>query len=202
MNKLFKKILYSTCLSYMISSFLLNFITWLFSYKENQSRMLELWGNIIILFICLTICSIVEYKKRKKEANTKYIVPFASVSAIIYTLSTTLTNIVQYIIKKENFWNGYTLLILILFSIVAAFLILKVKIKNYAVASILNFFVIGFFYYIIFVVKAGYTKGNSLLISLGIYLTIYIASAIIYYLISKKNSEKQNSKKSYNNLFS
>ncbi len=202
MNKLFKRILYSTCLFYMISSFLLNFIIWLSSYNENQSRMLEIWANILILFICLTVCSFVEYKKRKKEAKTKSIVLFASITSIIYTLSTTLTNIVQYIIKRENFWNGYTLLILLVFSIVATFLILKLKVKSYLVASILNFFVVGIFYYIIFVVKADYTKGNSLLISISIYSVIYIASAIIYYLITKKKRKKQNSEKTYNNLFS
>ncbi|MBO5440523.1 MAG: hypothetical protein J6A53_07710 [Clostridia bacterium] len=202
MNTLFKRILKSTCLSYMISSFIINFVTWLFSYNEQQSRMLEIWANIIIFAICLIICSIVVYKGRKKEKNAKYIAHFASVTAIIYTLSTTVINIIQYIIKKENFWNGYTLLILLLFSIVSSFLMLKVKFKNYLVLSILHFFIIGIFYYIIFVVKAGYTNGNSLLISLSIYSVIYIALTIVYYLITKKKRKKQNSEKNYNNLFS
>ena len=186
----------------MISSFIINFVTWLFSYNEQQSRMLEIWANIIIFAICLIICSIVVYKRRKKEKSAKYIAHFASVTAIIYTLSTTVINIIQYIIKKENFWNGYTLLILLLFSIVSSFLMLKLKFKNYLVLSILHFFIIGIFYYIIFVVKAGYTNGNSLLISLSIYSVIYIASTIVYYLITKKKRKKQNSEKNYNNLFS
>lgn len=202
MNTLFKRILKSTCLSYMISSFIINFVTWLFSYNEQQSRMLEIWANIIIFAICLIICSIVVYKRRKKEKSAKYIAHFASVTAIIYTLSTTVINIIQYIIKKENFWNGYTLLIILLFSMVASLLILKIKIRGYLIASIFNFFVIGIFYYIIFVVKAGYTKGNSLLISISIYLAIYIASAIIYYLITKSKRKKQNSEKAYKSLFS
>ena len=202
MNKLFKRILNSTCLSYMISSFIINFTTWLFSYKDKQSRMLEIWANILIFAICFTVCTIIICKNRKKETNSNLIYQFASITAIIYTLSTTSTNIVQYIIKKENFWNGYTLLILLLFSIIASILILKLKIKSYLVASIVNFFIIGIFYYIIYVVKAGYTKGNALLVSLGIYSVVYIISAVIYYLITQNKRKKENSEKAYKSLFS
>lgn len=202
MNKLFKRILNSTCLSYLISSFVLNFIIWLSSYNENQSRMLEIWANLIILSICLIVSSIVVYKRRKIEVTIRFIAIFTSYVGSIYTITSMIVNIIQYIIKKENFWNGYTLLILLLFAIVASFLILKIKIKSYLISSIVNFFILGIFYYIIFAVKAGYTKGNSLLISLGIYFAIYIVSAIAYYLITKKKRTKQNAEKAYKSLFS
>lgn len=202
MNKLFKRILNSTCLFYMISSFMLNFIIWLSYYNESQSRMLQIWANLVILFTCIIISTIVVYERRKKEANTKFLSIFASYVGIIYTATSITVNIIQYIIKKENFWNGYTILIILLFAIVASLLILKVKFKSYLVASITNFFILGIFYYIIFVVKAGYTKGNSLLISLSIYFAIYAISAVIYYLTTKKKHKKENSEKTYNNLFS
>ena len=202
MSNIFKKIISSTCLSYTISSFILNFIVWISSHSINQSRMLEIWANILILLVCFFCCTIIECRKNKKEAKPKFIVCFASISSVIYTFSTMVTNTVQYIIKQENFWNGYTLLILLLFSIIASFLILKIKIKSYLIASILNFFIIGIFYYIIFVVKAGFLKGNLLLISTSIYFIVYMASAVIYYLITKNNRKKQNSKKDYKSLFS
>jgi len=201
MSNTYRRILNFACLSYTIISFALNFIIWLSSLKRNQSRMLEIWANIIVFLICLFTCMIIEYKKKKKQINTTFIISFASTCSILYTISSTVTNIAQYILKKENFWNGYTLIILLLFSITTTFSILRIKCSSYIVSALLNFLIVGVFYYIIFVLKAGFHKGN-LLISLTVYAIIYVVSAIVYYLITKNSRKELNSNKEYKNLFS
>ena len=202
MNKFLKKIINSTCISYAICSFILNLIVWLTSSKGNQSRMLGILTNLFILFACLVISIIVNYKKRKEEAFISSLLTFASYTGIIYTISSLVVNTIQYIIKVENFWNGYTLIILLLFSIVVSFLLLKAKFKSFLISLIVNFFIIGIFYYIIFVIKSGFTKGNSLLISLSIYFIVYSLSSFIYYLTVRKRIKKENSEKNYTSLFS
>ena len=199
MNKLFTKILFSTCLLYTICSFVINFVPWLFS-ENNSNRMLAIWANLIILLMCFIVCIIYGVKNKKKLKASKH--NFIYVFGAIYTLSSYLLNIIQYIIKKDNFWNGYTLLILMFFSLTCACLILKIKFKNYLVSSILNFFVIGFFYYIFFVVKTNYKNGNALLISLGIYFVLFISIDVIYYLMITQKRKRINSEKTYKNLFS
>ena len=201
MNIFLLKIINTSCLIYTISSFILNFLPWLFS-KKSQSTMLTIWANLIILIISVIVSVIIEYKLRKKEKNTSSLLKLVFLCSIIYTLSSYLLNITQYIIQKENFWNGYTLLILLLFSSVASFSIEKIKFKSYLVSSIFNFILIGIFYYIFYVVKAKFNEGNSALVSLGIYCGIYITSAIVYYLIVRKKKNQENSEKSYKNLFS
>ena len=200
MNKLFKNFINLSCLLYIISSFILNFLPWLFS-KNNQSTMLKIWANFIILLFCMIISTVISCKNRKKEKIISKKASFIFYGCIIYTITFFILNITQYIIQKNNFWNGYTLLIILLFSLVCSLLAYNVKFKSYLTTCIFNFFIIGFFYYIIFVVKAEYSKGNSLIISLGIYFIIFALSAFVYYLLIKKKQKNKNSEKSYKNLF-
>ena len=197
MGKFLKRILNFSCSSYMIISFIINISIWISSYDKNQSRMLGIGANLIILLICLIISTIVLYKTRKKETNIK---TFVFTVGIIYTVISILVNIIQYIIKKENFWNGYTLLIILIFSIVVTLLGNVIK-KKFFIKSIVNFFVFGAFYYIVFIVKAGYTKGSSFIISIGIYVVIFSLYTITCYFINKNKQIKDNLKKDYNNVF-
>ncbi len=201
MFKIIKRISNSTCIFYTIFSLVLNFIPWLFS-KNNQSNMLKIKANLIILLFCTIISIVIICIRSNKEINVKSKEKFYIFGSFIYTISFFILNITQYIIKKENFWNGYTLLIILLFGLVCSFLVYKFKFKNYLVASIFNFFVIGIFYYIIFVLKSEYSNGNSLIISLGVYFIIFTLSAFIYYLFIRKKHKIKNSEKSYKNLFS
>lgn len=201
MNKLFKNFINLSCLFYTISSFIFNFIPWLFS-KTNQSTMLKISANLIILVFCVIISTFITYKKRKKDKINNKKTSLLFLGCIIYTITFFVLNITQYIIQKNNFWNGYTLLINLLFSLVCSFLAYKVKFKSYLTTCVFNFFIIGIFYYIIFVVKAEYSKGNSLIISLGIYFIIFALSAFLYYLLINKKHKNKNSEKSYKNLFS
>ena len=199
MNKLFKKIVNLTCLLYVVSSFILNFLPWLFSKKGN-STMLTIWANLIIFITCFIFASAFMCKHKNKKECSK--LKLFNLIGGIYSIAFFCLNIIQYIIKKENFWNGYTLLILILFGFVCSILITKVKINNYLVSAIFNYIILGIFHYIFFVIKAGFTKGTYLLISIGIYTLIYVSSAIVYYIFIAKNHKKQNSNKTYKNLFS
>ena len=205
MKKFLAKTLNSSCLYFMISSFILNFIAWIFS-ENNHNRMLTIWANLLVFLICIIISIYICYKKRKKLSKTNF---FENAlckygiykSCIIYVLTFFLLNITQYIIKVENFWNAYSILIIILFSIVASFLIIKVKFKSYLANSFINYFVIGIFYYIFYVIKANFNSGNAQLISIGIYTLLYIACAFTYYLIIAKKRCVKNSEENYKNLF-
>lgn len=200
MANLFKKILSYTCFLYTLLSFVLNLIVWF--TNGMSSIMLGFSGNMIVLLFCFITSLACIYKARKKKASTNTSLKFYYCVGIVYSFSSICVNVIQYIIKKDNFWNGYTLIILLLFSVVCSFLVFKIKIKNYLISAIFNFFVLGVFYYIIFVIKAGYTKENSLLISLGIYFATYALISIAYYLIIRKKYKKQNSEKSYKSMFS
>ncbi len=201
MNKLFLKTLFTSCFLFTICSFIINFTVWIFS-SNNQSRMLIIWANLLILLVCFIISFFTVHKNSKKNNASSNKLKFTYIAGIIYTLSFFAVNSFQYIIKKENFWNGYTLIILLIFGITSSILILKVKFKNYFASSLFNFFCIGIFYYTVFVIKANFSKGNSLIIVLGAYTMVYISSAVIYYLISKNRQQKHNAQKEYSNLFS
>lgn len=201
MKKLFVRIINSSCLLFAILSFILNFIIWL-SSKGNQSKMLRIGANLIILLLCTIICMIFEYRKRKKERKANDFNKLIFIGSIVYTLSFYLLNTTQYIIKQNNFWNGYSLLIIVLFSFIVSFLIVKVKIKNYFSSSLLSYFTVGIFYYIFYVVKANYGKGTFLIISLTIYTLIFIMCSVTYYLVIKRKQKVENTEQPYKNLFS
>lgn len=206
MNKFFSRIFNLSCFYYMIVSFVLNFIAWIFS-ENNHNRMLTIWANLVLYLICFIASIFLLNTKRKLKSNTSKIDDVLYKygiykSGIIYTLVFFVLNTTQYIIKVENFWNGYSIMLIILFSAVSTFLILKVKFKSFLVCSILNYFIIGIFYYIFFVVKANFKNGNALLISIGVYTTIYIICSIVYYLLIAKKQSVENSEQNYKNLFS
>lgn len=200
MNKIFAKITNLSCLSFMVLSFIINFTTWIFS-ENNSSRMLKIRANLLIFLVCFIVWTILIYKKRKKENFINVKIPLLFTCGIVYTLSFFLLNTTQYIIEIANFWDGYSLLLLLLFGFVSSLLIEKIKIKNYLLSSILNYIVVGIFYYIFYVVKANFKSGTSLLISIGIYTIIFTISAIVYYLVVAKKQTKENTEKEYKNLF-
>jgi len=200
MSNLFKKIFGLTCIIYAFISIALNIIVWI--SNGMKGIMLKIGANIIILVICCIISSILSIKNRKKEKNNRFIFAYTLYVCSIYTVSSFIVNVLQYIVKIENFWNGYTVLILLIFSLVSSFLILKIKFKNYLLSSIVYFFVLGIFYYILFIVKTGFSKGNTLLIVLGIYIIAFaIIDTLYYFLHYKRKRNNDNNNKAYNSLF-
>lgn len=193
--KILKNLFSSTCMSYFIISFTINMIVWI-SHGVNNSRMLHIWANLLILLFCFVICSILYYKKKKFEFSFN----FFFLTSLLYTILSLFLNCLQYIIKKENFWNGYTLLLVLLFSVVLSFCMKKCNFKDYFISAIFYFFMLGIFYYIFFVVKTGY-KNNLMIVSLGVYVFVYIIFAVTFYFINKKKLKRDNNQKKYESLY-
>ena len=198
MKEKFLKAIQLDCLFFLIANLIFNIISVLTT--STTTHLLKIGVSLIILLICTIISFLIVFFKKKK---TKEITIFEKIIynlGIYYTIFSILTNIFAYIFEEDNFWDIYTILIILAFSAIISLSNAFVKINSFLLSSITHFFVCGIFYYIVFVVKAS-LKGSNILISVAIYLLIFIISSVIYYFVFERKKKEAEKEISYTNMF-
>lgn len=186
------------CLIYSITTIILNLIAVFIA--SSTVNLLKIEASLIVLAICSLISFLIVYLNKKEVKEPTKTLSIINLSSIFYTIFSIVVNIFAYIFKIDNFWDIYSILIILVFSIILSIFVSFVRIKSYLLSTIVYFLVIGVFYCIIFIAKTGF-KGSNILIVLGIYIAMFVLASVLYYFIFKAKEKQKDEEKSYDNMF-
>lgn len=199
MFKTAKNILGLICLSYMVTTFTANMISWISG--SSASTMLNIKVCVVFLLLSIAFGFIFAFfVAKKKKALPKPLKIIFNIS-IAYTFLYFILNGFALITKKQNFWDTYCLIALMIFTIIIVLMNEYIKISNYLLSSVLYFVVFGGYYTFNFIYKSDYSKGTSLIISITIFLVAFFAIDICYYFLTRSKSKKENKEKEYKSMF-
>lgn len=199
MFKTAKNILGLICLSYMATTFFANIITW--ATGSSSTTMLNIKVCVVFMLFSIAFGFLFAFLVATKKKKLPKIIKIFFDISISYTIFYIILNSFALITKKENFWDNYSLIAIMVFSIILVLMITNVRFNSYLMSSIIYFLIFGAFYTFIFVYKANYIKGTSLIISITVFLILFVAIDICYYFLTRNESKKKNKEKEYKSMF-
>ncbi|MBQ8545885.1 MAG: hypothetical protein IJ437_02965 [Clostridia bacterium] len=153
--------------------------------------------TLLISFIPALIILLVRYKLKKPLINTKMKIVYSI--SVVYSSIFIIFNISTVFFK--DVWNLYTILIILLLSIIISIIRYYVPISNYLIKTIIYFIVLAIPYFIITLAFAGLGKGNAIIIVFSVYAVAYIISSVTIFLIIRARAKAENNNKSYKKQF-
>lgn len=200
-KKILSDIISLSCLIFAPLTATLNII---FGLIEGPKILLKL--EIIFILFLLTVFTvsvvIILRNKNIKFLNNKK--TFPTISSIIYTLLSFIINTVACILKAErsgSLWNLYTIITLILFSVIFTIVYLYLRSHNFVFKAIVYLLITAIPYFVILSVISGFFKGTDIFIPAGIYILIYAITVVIFAVKSGKRAQKELDEKPYENQF-
>ena len=101
----------------------------------------------------------------------------------------------------QNLWNLQLMLYLLGFSVVEAIMLKVLKINNYLIKAIIQFVVIGIFYFILTLAIFKIGSGSALIFVIFAYLVVFAISSTAYYFIISQIKKAKNDEKKYKKQF-
>ena len=183
------------------------FIANLFYHFALNNSALDLVGTVFLLAIASMLGILVSiclfYGKKTGFINK--IFPFFF-SLILFTVSIFMVFIFYYILLSnnmtaQNLWNLQLMLYLLGFSVVEAIMLKVLKINNYLIKAIIQFVVIGIFYFILTLAIFKIGSGSALIFVIFAYLVVFAISSTAYYFIISQIKKAKNDEKKYKKQF-
>ncbi len=185
-------ILILSCVLYAPTSILINLIC---SLTLNE-KLLQAWANLIIFAIALVIGLFLYFSFRVRAVN--YII---NRSAVIYTVISFILNTLVFIIENGKIWTLYSIVLILVYSIVTALFMKYIKIKSYLIKTLIYYVLSLASFLILTVGIAGYKSGNLVMIFFGSFTIFYVISSITYFYVKRSFASYENEEKVYKRQF-
>lgn len=191
-NKFILHILAIACVFYLPCTLFINLIC----HFVLNGRLLQAWANLIVFFIVFIFALILNIK-------TKFLIKNGIIRNIgyIYSILSFSINLLVFILEDGKMWTILSMLLILLYSIIASILLQYLKIGNYLVRSLIYYVVSIVSFMILTVGIAKYTEGNSTMLLFGIFTIVYIIIAIVYFYIKRSFYSYENKEKAYKRQF-
>ena len=200
-KKFIGDILALSCLIFAPISIILNAIS---AIAVGPKVLLKV-GTILILFLLIvfvvSIIILLKSDRIKKLENKKNVFIYSS---LFYTGFSVIINIIAWLMQSEksgNLWNIYTIITLLIFSIVISLVIRYLRTNSIVLSSIVYLIVTAVPYFVILVGITEFFKGAKVFIPIGIYLLIYGITVTAFAVKKYKKIEKELNEKPYEKQF-
>lgn len=191
------KISVLSCVVHSVLSTLINLLCWFLLDK----RLPTLAFAFAIFGISFLVSAITVLIKKKKDFSCGKIIKWLGRSACVYTPVSLFLNLLVYMINSGLFWNIYSILLIILFSLTVGACTVWFRPKKFIYGALLYFVITFVIYCLITISIGGYGEGNKYIVLIGVYLIVYAVCTIIIYFIKRSLDKDKQNNLPYKNQF-
>lgn len=191
------KISVLSCVVHSVLSTLINLLCWFLLDK----RLPTLAFAFAIFGISFLVSAITVLIKKKKDFSCGKFIKWLGRSACVYTPVSLFLNLLVYMINSGLFWNIYSILLIILFSLTVGACTVWFRPKKFIYGALLYFVITFVIYCLITISIGGYGEGNKYIVLIGVYLIVYAVCTIIIYFIKRSLDKDKQNNLPYKNQF-
>ena len=188
-----------TSICFGVLSLIFNFLSLL---GTSYNSLLVIWANLLVLLPSVLFGYLISRAISKKNSvcNIKRFAGILPTS--IYFISFFSLNLLPFINNKlGSLWNIYTIVILLVNSMIFFIILHFLCEKPFWLKAILSFITFGISYMLIVVLLGNFNQGNQILTVIAIYLLLFALVCTICYIIRSILKSKENTKKKYTKQF-
>ena len=189
----FLSILTLSCIIFTPLSFLISVV---YGLAFTPKNVLQLPGFAVIFPITFIIALIIVFLKEINYKKT----PIGCFSCTYTALTFILSTFVMFV-SGTTLWSLYSVLLITGYSLIVTLIRKFIKLKSYLLTTVIYYAASVISFLILIAPIGGYSTGNQVMLSLGIFTACYAVASMSYFLFKRSMQKCDNEDMDYKPMF-